>query len=52
MLAAGSSIMACSQKPLPGETTFERAKEGFVGEISPAEREAAIKELQSKTNKQ
>jgi hypothetical protein len=43
--------MACSQKPLHGDTTYEAVGKKFGGEMTPAEREAAIKELEAKTDK-
>jgi hypothetical protein len=46
---AGSGL-ACSQKPAPGDTTFNEAKKGFEKELSPAQRKAAIKQLQTETD--
>jgi hypothetical protein len=45
---AGSNL-ACSQKPTPGDTTFNEAKKGFEKELSPAQRKAAIKQMQTET---
>jgi hypothetical protein len=51
IMAAGFSLMAC-QRPLHGDTTFKTVEKGFDPEMTPAQREAAIKELQAKTDKQ
>lgn len=48
-LIAGISL-ACSKDPLAGETTFSEARKGFDREMTPAERKAAIKDLQTQTN--
>jgi hypothetical protein len=52
ILAAGSSVIACSQKPLHGDTNYETTEKIFGPEMTPAQRESAIKELQSETKKQ
>jgi len=49
MDAAGLSLMGC-QKPLHGDTSFEQQNERFEGEMTPAQREQAIKEMQTKTD--
>jgi hypothetical protein len=41
--------LACSKKPLPGDTSFIRAKKGFEKELTPNQRKAAIKQLQTET---
>jgi hypothetical protein len=47
-MAAGLSLTAC-QKPIHGDTSFEQQNKGFEGEMTPAQREQAIKEMQTKT---
>jgi hypothetical protein len=49
VLIAGISF-ACSKGPLAGDTTFSEAKKGFEKEMTPAQRKAAIKDLQTQTN--
>jgi hypothetical protein len=48
VLIAGISF-ACSKGPL-ADTTFSEAKKGFENEMTPAQRKAAIKDLQTQTN--
>jgi hypothetical protein len=48
VLIAGISL-ACSKGPL-ADTTFSEAKNGFENEMTPAQRKAAIKDLQTQTN--
>jgi hypothetical protein len=56
ILAAASLVLvaatglACSKGPLAGDTTFREANKGFENELTPAERKAAIKGLQTETN--
>jgi hypothetical protein len=52
ILAAGCSFVACSQTSFHGDTTYETAGKKFEGEMTPAQRESAIKELEAKTDKQ
>jgi hypothetical protein len=47
LIAAGPSLMGCS-KP-SGDTSFTEAKKGFEKELSPQQRKAAIKQLQTET---
>jgi hypothetical protein len=49
VLIAGISL-ACSKGPLAGDATFSEARKGFDKEMTPAERKAAIKDLQTQTN--
>jgi hypothetical protein len=49
VLIAGVSL-ACSKGPFAGDTTFSEAKKGFEKEMTPAQRKAAIKDLQIQTN--
>jgi hypothetical protein len=49
VLIAGISL-ACSKGPSAGDTTFTQAKKGFEKEMTPAQRKAAIKDLQTQTN--
>ena len=49
VLIAGISL-ACSKSPLAGDTAFSEAKKGFEKEVTPAQRKAAIKDLQTQTN--
>ena len=46
--AAGLNL-ACSKTPPPGSTTFIQAKKGFQKELTPDQRKAAIKQLQTET---
>jgi hypothetical protein len=41
-------LSGCSEKQ-PGDTTFKEANKGFKKEMTPAQRKAAIKELQTET---
>jgi hypothetical protein len=41
--------LACSKKPLPGDASFIQAKKGFEKELTPDQRKAAIKQLQTQT---
>jgi hypothetical protein len=49
VLAALFVILACSKTPPPGSTTFIQAKKGFQKELTPDQRKAAIKQLQTET---
>jgi hypothetical protein len=49
ILTAGLNL-ACSKAPLAGDTTFREAEKGFENEMTPAQRKAAIKGLQTETN--
>jgi hypothetical protein len=49
VLIAGISL-GCSEGPLAGDTSFREAKKGFEKEMTPAQRKAAIKDLQTQTN--
>jgi NAD-dependent SIR2 family protein deacetylase len=44
----GAGISACSEKQ-SGDTTFKEATKGFKKELTPEQRKAAIKELQTET---
>jgi hypothetical protein len=46
----GGFNLACSRGPVAGDTTFNEAKKGFEKEMTPAQRKAAIKDLQTQTN--
>jgi len=46
-LATG--LVAC-QKPLHGDTSFETQNKRFEGEMTPAQRDQAIKDMQTKTD--
>jgi len=48
VLIAGINL-ACS-KPSAGDTTFKEAEKGFEKEMTPAQRKAAIKDLETQTN--
>jgi hypothetical protein len=47
LIAVSASLMGCS-KP-SGDTSFTQAKKGFEKELSPQQRKAAIKQLQTET---
>jgi hypothetical protein len=49
IMANGPNLAACSKKPLPGDTSFIEAKKGFQKELTPEQRKAAIKQLQTET---
>ena len=49
IMAIGLNPVACSKKPLPGDTSFTKAKEGFEKELTRDQRKAAIKQLQTQT---
>ena len=49
VLIAGTGL-ACSKGPLAGDTTFREAEKGFENEMTPAQRKAAIKDLQTQTD--
>jgi len=52
IVVAGCSVVACSQGSIHGDTNYETADKIFGPKMTPAhQREAAIKELQAKTNK-
>lgn len=38
---------ACSKGPMEGHTTFREAQKGFEKEMTPDQRKAAIKDLQT-----
>jgi hypothetical protein len=42
--------VACSRGPLAGNTTFREAEKGFENEMTPAQRKAVIKDLQTQSN--
>jgi hypothetical protein len=44
----GLNLSNCSKR-LPGDTTFTEAKKGFHKELTPDQRKAAIKQLQTET---
>jgi hypothetical protein len=48
-LVAGMGL-GCSKGLFGGEKSFREAEKGFENEMTPAERKAAIKELQNQTN--
>jgi hypothetical protein len=48
LILAAPALMGCSKK-LSGDTSFTQAKKGFEKELSPGERKAAIKQLQTET---
>jgi hypothetical protein len=45
----GLNLSCCSKKPLPGDTSFSEANKGFQKELTPEQRKAAIKNLQTET---
>jgi hypothetical protein len=49
LISVAAFNLACSKKPLPGDTSFIRAKKGFEKELTPDQRKAAIKQLQTET---
>jgi hypothetical protein len=56
IVAAGSLVLVaaiglgCSKGLFVGEKSFREAQKGFEGEMTPAQRKAAIKDLQTQTN--
>ena len=48
LIVAGPELMGCAKTP-SGDTSFNEAKKGFGKELSPAQRKAAIKQLQTET---
>jgi hypothetical protein len=50
LIPIGGFNLACSKGPLAGAATFSEAKKGFEKEMTPAQRKAAIKDLQTQTN--
>jgi hypothetical protein len=50
LILIGGFNLACSKGPLAGDATFSEAKKGFEKEMTPAQRKAAIKDLQTQTN--
>jgi hypothetical protein len=50
LILIGGFNLACSKGPLAADTTFNAAKKGFEKEMTPAQRKAAIKDLQTQTN--
>ena len=50
LIGAGIDLSGCSGKH-HGDTTFKEATKGFKKELTPEQRKAAIKELQSETTK-
>jgi hypothetical protein len=49
VLVVGTNV-ACSRGPLGGDTTFREAEKGFENEMTPAQRKAVIKDLQTQSN--
>jgi hypothetical protein len=49
LLGVGLNLSSCSKKPLPGDTSFSEANKGFQKELTPEQRKAAIKKLQTET---
>jgi hypothetical protein len=49
LLGVGLNLSCCSKKPLPGDTSFSEANKGFQKELTPEQRKAAIKNLQTET---
>jgi hypothetical protein len=49
LISVAGLNLACSKKPLPGDTSFTQAKKGFEKELTPDQRKAAIKHLQTET---
>jgi hypothetical protein len=49
LISVAGLNLACSKKPLPGNTSFIQAKKGFEKELTPDQRKAAIKQLQTET---
>jgi hypothetical protein len=50
LILIGGFNLACSKAALAGDGTFSEAKRGFEKEMTPAQRKAAIKDLQTQTN--
>jgi hypothetical protein len=48
LIVVGPQLLGCSKK-LAGDTSFTEAKKGFDKELSPDQRQAAIKQLQTET---
>jgi hypothetical protein len=49
LISVAGLNLACSKEPLPGNTPFIQAKKGFEKELTPDQRKAAIKQLQTET---
>jgi hypothetical protein len=48
VLGLGLSLLNCTKK-LEGNTSFDAAHKGFQNELTPDQRKAAIKQLQTET---
>jgi hypothetical protein len=49
IMSVGLTLVACSKKPPVGDTTFARERKGFEKELTPDQRKATIKQLQTET---
>jgi hypothetical protein len=48
LIGVGLNLSSCSEKR-PGDTTFKKEAKGFDKELTPDQRKAAIKQLQTET---
>jgi hypothetical protein len=49
LLGVGLNLSCCSEKRSYGDTSFAKEKRGFEKELTPNQRKAAIKQLQTET---
>jgi hypothetical protein len=49
LVLLGVNLAGCSAKRSHGDTTFAKEKKGFEKELTPDQRKAAIKQLQTET---